>query len=42
MVVQFLAFNSADFFCNQLSLRQVKNFAWLVPLAVMEDILLVW
>ena len=42
MVVHFLAFDLANLFRNLLSLRPVKIFAWLVPIAVIEDISLVW
>ena len=42
MVAHFIAFNLAHLFCNQLSLRPVKIFAWLVPIVVIEDISLVW
>ena len=42
MVAHFFAFDLANLFCDHLSLRPVKIFAWLVLIVVIEDISLVW
>ena len=41
MVVHFFALDLASLFLNLLSLRPVRIFAWLVPLAGIEVISLV-